>query len=180
MKILFVSDIHGSLYYARKGIEALNNEEADYIVLLGDLLYHGARNPLPKDYNPGEVANLLNKFADKIIAVRGNCDSEVDQMVLDFPLMSDYSTILYKGRRLFLTHGHVYNVDNLPKLGQADVLFYGHTHINRVIKKDNTYAINLASITLPKEDNPHSYGVMKDNRFTIKDIEGKTIDEITL
>jgi putative phosphoesterase len=180
LKILFVADIHGSLYYANKVLEIFYNENADYIVLLGDVLYHGARNPLTKDYNPAEVANLFNRYADKIIAVRGNCDSEVDQMVLSFPIMSDYSIILYKGRRLFLTHGHIYNKDNFPQLSSGDILFYGHTHINKVIKKDSIFVINLASITLPKEDSPHSYGILVDNKFIIKDLEGNIIQEIIL
>lgn len=178
MKILFISDIHGSLYYAEKGLEAFHHEKADYIALLGDALYHGPRNPLPRGYNPGEVANLLNDYADRIIAVRGNCDSEVDQMMLTFAIMADYSTILCNGRRLFLTHGHVYNEDNLPKLGKGDLLFYGHTHINKIIKKDDICIINLASITLPKENNPHSYGILADNRFTIKDVDGNILKEI--
>lgn len=178
MKILFISDIHGSLYYANKALEAFHHEKADYMVLLGDELYHGARNPLPKDYNPAEVANLLNGYADSILAVRGNCDSEVDQMVLDFPIMADYSIILYNQRRLFLTHGHMYNEENLPKLRPGDVLFYGHTHINNILRKDNVFIINLASITLPKEDNPHSYGIFEDNRFAIKGVDGKIFKEV--
>lgn len=180
LKILYVADIHGSLYFANKAFEGFYRENADYIILLGDLLYHGPRNPLPKDYNPAQVANLLNKHKDKIIAVRGNCDSEVDQMVLSFPIMSDYSTILYNKRRLFITHGHIYNKDNLPPLSPGDTLFYGHTHINEVIEKDSINIINLASITLPKENHPHSYGILDNNRFLIKDIEGKLIKETTL
>ncbi|NLN41251.1 MAG: phosphodiesterase [Clostridiales bacterium] len=180
MRILFVADIHGSLYFTNKALEAFYRENANYIVLLGDVLYHGARNPLPKDYNPAQVANLLNKHRDRIIAVRGNCDSEVDQMVLSFPIMSDYSTILCNERRIFLTHGHIYNKDNLPKLSSGDILFYGHTHINEVIKTDNIYVINLASITLPKENNPHSYGILDNNIFTIKNVEGNIFREIDL
>jgi len=180
LKILFVTDIHGSLYFTNKALEAFYNEKADYIVLLGDVLYHGARNPLPRDYNPAQVAALLNKHGDKIIAVKGNCDSEVDQMVLSFPIMSDYSVILYNGRRLFLTHGHIYNKDNLPNLSSGDILLFGHTHINEVIKKDSIHVINLASITLPKENNPNSYGILNNNRFVIKDIQGKIINETTL
>ncbi len=180
MKLFFISDIHGSLYYTRKALEAFKEEKADYIVILGDELYHGARNPLPLEYNPKEVAESLNEYADRIIAVRGNCDSEVDEMVLDFPMMATHSTILYNGRRLFLTHGHIYNGNNLPKLREGDVLFYGHTHVPKIEKKENVYVINPGSITLPKENTPNSYGVLEDDIFIIKDFEGNVYKEIDL
>lgn len=180
MKIFFISDIHGSAYYIRKALENFNKENADYIVILGDELYHGARNPLPLEYNPKEVAKLLNEFADRIIAVRGNCDSEVDEMVLNFPMMTSYSTILYNDIRLFLTHGHIYNEDNLPKLRDGDVFIYGHTHIPKAEKKGNIFIINPGSITLPKENNPNSYGVLEDNIFKIKDLEGNIIKEVNI
>ncbi|WP_163193064.1 phosphodiesterase [Clostridium thermarum] len=178
MKLIFISDIHGSIYFAKKAIEASLVEDADYIVLLGDQLYHGARNPLPKHYNPKEVASLLNSYAHKIIAVRGNCDSEVDQMVLNFPIMADYSNLLYNGRRLFLTHGHKFNIDNIPKLNRGDVLIYGHTHVPLALKKGDIFIINPGSITLPKEDYPNTYGILKDNIFQIKAFDGRTIKEI--
>lgn len=178
MKILFITDIHGSLYYAKKALEVFQKENADFIALLGDELYHGPRNPLPKEYNPAEVANLLNNYADKIIAVKGNCDSEVDQMVLDFSITAPHSVILYNRRRLFLTHGHIYNEDNLPKLSPGDVLIYGHTHINKVEKKEGILVINLASVALPKEGNPNSYGILEDDIFEIRDISGNVIKEI--
>ncbi|MDP4090576.1 MAG: phosphodiesterase [Bacillota bacterium] len=178
MKLLFVSDIHGSFYYANKAMEAFHRENADHIVLLGDELYHGPRNPLPKDYNPKETAELLNKFAHKIIAVRGNCDSEVDQMVLDFPIMADYSTVLFSGRRLFLTHGHIFNMDNMPKLSKGDVLIYGHTHVPVAEKKDGIFVINPGSVTLPKENNPNTYGVLEDDVFKIKEFDGNLFKEI--
>lgn len=180
MKLFFVSDIHGSLYYANKAIENFRKENADYIVILGDELYHGARNPLPKEYNPKEVAQLLNEFADRIIAVRGNCDSEVDEMVLDFPMAATYSTILYNGRRLFLTHGHIYHEDNLPKLREGDVFIFGHIHIPKAEKRGNVYIVNPGSITLPKENHPNSYAVLENNTFQIKDVDGNVFKEITL
>ncbi|NLZ48876.1 MAG: phosphodiesterase [Clostridiales bacterium] len=180
MKLLFVSDIHGSLFYAHKAIESFHNENAQHIIFLGDILYHGPRNPLPKDYYPKEVANLLNNYADKIIAVRGNCDSEVDQMMLNFPIMADYSNILYKGRRLFLTHGHIYNADNIPNLSKGDLLIYGHTHVPRAEKRGHIYIINPGSVSIPKESSPNSYGVLKDNVFRIKGLDGKVIKEIVL
>lgn len=180
MKIFFVSDIHGSIYYAKKAIERFEYEEADYMVILGDILYHGARNPLPKDHSPKDVITLLNGLADKIIAVRGNCDSEVDEMVLDFPIMSTYSTILYNGRRMFLTHGHIYNEDNLPILSTGDVFIYGHTHIPVAEKKEDLYIINPGSITFPKESNPNSYGILEDHVCRIKDLEGNVLKHIDM
>lgn len=180
MTILLISDIHGSLFYARKAIEAFEREKARLIAILGDELYHGARNPLPEEYNPKGVAELLNGYSDKIIAVRGNCDSEVDEMVLDYPIMSTYSTILYESRRIFLTHGHIYNENNLPKLSKGDVFVYGHTHIPKAENIDGIYVINPGSISMPKENNSNSYGVICENSITIKDFEGNLIKNICI
>lgn len=180
MKLFFISDIHGSVYYLNQAMEQYLQEQADYIIILGDILYHGARNPLPKDYNPKEIIEILNNYSHKIIAVRGNCDSEVDQMVLDFPIMTDHSSILQDGRRLFLSHGHIYNEDNMVNLEEGSAFIYGHTHILRAEKKDNIFFINPGSISLPKENNPHSYGVLDGNTFRIKDLDGNLIKEIDL
>lgn len=180
MKIFFMSDIHGSAYYTEKALDKFREEKADFIAILGDELYHGARNPLPKEYNPKEVIKLLNQYSDKIIAIRGNCDSEVDEMVLDFPIMSTYSTILYEGRRIFLTHGHVYNEDNMPKLSSGDIFVYGHTHIPKAEKQGDIYILNPGSITLPKENNPNSYGVLENNLFSIKNLDGKVFKKIEI
>ncbi len=180
MKLFFISDIHGSLHYLKKALEGFHREGADYIIILGDELYHGARNPLPEEYNPKEVALLLNSYADKIIAIRGNCDSEVDQMVLEFPVMSDYSTILYDGRRIFLSHGHIYGPDNLPKLSAGDLFVYGHTHIPVAEKSEKLYVINPGSISMPKENNPNTYGVLEGRTFQIKTLEGSLFKEIAL
>lgn len=180
MKLFFVSDIHGSAYYAKKALEIFKKENADYIVILGDELYHGPRNPLPLEYNPQEVINLLNGIGDKIIAVRGNCDSEVDEMVLNFPIMSTYSTIFYNRKRLFLTHGHIYNEANLPKLSSGDVFIYGHTHIPKAEKSGDIFIINPGSISLPKENHPNSYGILEDDVFKIKNLEGETFKEIKI
>lgn len=180
MKLFFISDIHGSYYYTRKALEAFRREEAEYIAILGDVLYHGARNPLPLEYNPQETAKVLNELAGRIIAIRGNCDSEVDQMVLDFPIMADYASILYNGRRLFLTHGHLYNDSHLPKLKENDILFYGHTHVPELEKKDGLYMINPGSITFSKENTPNSYGVLEDHTFFIKDLDGNLYKRMDL
>lgn len=180
MKLFFVSDIHGSVYYLKKAMERFEEEKADYMIILGDILYHGARNPLPIDYNPKEVIRILNSIAEKIIAVRGNCDSEVDEMVSKFPIMSTYSNILYDNRRIFISHGHIYNENNLPPLADGDLMIYGHTHIPQVSKKDNIYIINPGSITFPKEDNPHTYGILVHNTFSIKTLEGEVYKNITI
>ncbi|HEY9062072.1 MAG TPA: phosphodiesterase [Pseudobacteroides sp.] len=180
MKLLLISDIHGSLFYAKKAIEAFHKEEAEFIAILGDELYHGARNPLPVEYNPKGVAELLNGYSDKIIAVRGNCDSEVDEMVLDYPIMAAYSTILYGQKRIFLTHGHIYNENNLPKLSKGDVFVYGHTHVPKADNVNQIYIINPGSITFPKEESPNSYAVLFNNMIEIKDFEGNIYKNIKL
>ncbi|MCR4434393.1 MAG: phosphodiesterase [Clostridiales bacterium] len=180
MKIFFISDIHGSLYYTKKALDCFKKEDADYIAILGDELYHGARNPLPLEYDPKEVAKLLNEFTDKIIAVRGNCDSEVDEAVLSFPMMAAYSTVLYNGRRIFLTHGHIYNEENPPMLGKGDIMVFGHTHVPKAEKKGDIFIINPGSITFPKENSPNSYGVLEESTFKIKDLDGNVLKEINL
>lgn len=180
MKLFFISDIHGSVSYLNQALDRFREEDGDFIVLLGDILYHGARNPLTAEYDSKKAAELLNEYSDRIIAVRGNCDSEVDEMIIDFPIMSTYSNILYGNRRLFLTHGHIYNEDNMPSLRQGDVFIYGHTHIPRAEKKDGIYFINPGSTTLPKENSPHSYGLLEGNIFTIKDLDGNEYKKIIL
>ena len=129
MKLMIASDIHGSAYYCRLLLEAFRREQADRLLLLGDILYHGPRNALPRDYAPPEVASMLNPLKDRILCVRGNCDSEVDQMVLAFPVLADYCLLEVNGRTLFATHGHLYNEDHLPPLAEGDVLLNGHTHV---------------------------------------------------
>ncbi len=180
MKLFFIADIHGSIYYLNKALQEYEKVNADYLILLGDLLYHGARNDLPKEYNPKEVTKELNRHKDEIIAVRGNCDSEVDQMVLEFPIGSVYSNLLYNGKRLFLTHGHIYNENNMVPLKKGSSLIYGHTHILRAEEKDGIYYLNPGSITFPKENNPHTFGLIEDNKFVIKTLEGETVKEINI
>ncbi|KNF07762.1 phosphodiesterase [Gottschalkia purinilytica] len=180
MKLFFMSDIHGSLHYVKEGIKSFEREKADYLIILGDTLYHGPRNPLPKDYNPKEVADILNKYKEKIIAVRGNCDSEVDQMMIEYDMMSDYSIVLYNNRRIYITHGHIYNKNNMLKLTKGDVLIHGHTHVTVAEKYENIYILNPGSITLPKDNGPNSYGVLENNLFEIKDLEGNTFKSIYL
>lgn len=180
MKLFFISDIHGSPYYLKKVLERYEEEKAEHIVILGDILYHGARNPLALEYNTKETIDLLNEYKDRIIAVRGNCDSEVDAMVLGFPIMAEYSNIIYNEKRIFLTHGHIYNERNMPKLKDGDIFISGHSHIPRAEKKSGIYFINPGSITLPKENSPHTYGVLENNNFEIKDLDGNKFLEIKI
>lgn len=182
MKFLIASDIHGSAYWCQQLIEAFHFEGADKLVLLGDILYHGPRNDFPDDYSPKKVFEMLNQIKDKILCVRGNCDSEVDQMVLEFPIQADYAVADLNGHTLFFTHGHLYNSENPPLLKKGDVLFNGHFHLpqNRVMKNGAFYA-NCGSTALPKEDTPHSYILIEDNTLTWKDLAtGGMFDCLTL
>lgn len=178
MKLFIISDIHGSLYYLKKVIEIFGKENYDKLVILGDELYHGPRNPLPKDYSPKEVIEILNKYKDKIIAVRGNCDSEVDQMVLSYPIMSDYSMIYLGNKRVFLTHGHIYNIDNPLPMSEGDILLYGHFHIPMIEKKGKRYFFNPGSISLPKNNSNHSFAILDETKFQIKDLDENILMEI--
>lgn len=178
MKLLFISDIHGSEYYASEIGRIYSEEKPDYIILLGDILYHGARNPLTKGYAPKAVAAVLNEYKDNIICVRGNCDSEVDQMVLKFEIMADYSNLLVDDLRMFVTHGHKYNRDKMPNLPRGSVFIQGHTHIPVAEEADGICFVNPGSLALPKEGNPNSYGVYSDGEFAIKDLSGSVIKSI--
>ena len=180
MKLFFISDIHGSSYYLKKALEAYKREEGKEIVILGDILYHGPRNIIPEGYNSKEVIDILNTFKEHIIAVKGNCDSEVDEMVLNFPILSEYSLIFYSGKRIFITHGHKYNENNPITSTRGDIVISGHTHVPRGEKVNGVYYINPGSITLPKEKSENSYGVLQGEKFFIKDLEGNVIKTIEL
>ena len=167
MKILFLSDIHG----VPSTLEAALNKAGvlgyDKIVLLGDLLYHGPRNGVPDFYDPVKVANILNGLKDKIIAVRGNCDAEVDQMMVDFPIMEDYRVLEADGDKFFLTHGHLFNEYKLPPLGMGTVLCHGHTHIaeNKLLQC-GLRIFNPGSISLPKGGQERQFGYWDGVRFS--------------
>lgn len=180
MKYLFASDIHGSAYYCRKLLDAFREEQAERLVLLGDLLYHGPRNDLPREYAPKEVIALLNEHKNKIYAVRGNCEAEVDQMVLEFPIMADYCILSVDGRTFYATHGHIYNQDNLPPLQEGDILIHGHTHVLKAQQMDGYILLNPGSVSIPKEGNPATYAVLENSIFTIKDFDGNTVREMRL
>ncbi len=172
MKWMIASDLHGSAFYCRQMLAAFEREGADRLLMLGDLLYHGPRNDLPKGYAPKEVIPLLNGIRERLLCVRGNCDAEVDQMVLQFPVMADYA-VLPVGRRLvYATHGHGYNLDHLPPLAPGDVLLHGHTHVPAWTEfgQGNLY-LNPGSLSIPKENSPHSYMTLEDAVFQWKELE---------
>lgn len=172
MKWMIASDIHGSAHFCRKMLECFEREGAQRLLLLGDLLYHGARNDLPRGYDTRETTRLLNSYNDKITAVRGNCDSEVDQLVLDFPMMADYAVIDTGKTFILATHGHIYNAQNLPPLPEGGILLCGHTHVPACKAFGSVTCINPGSISIPKEASPHSYIIYENGFFTWKDIEG--------
>ena len=172
MKYLIASDIHGSAYYCEKLLNCFKEEKADRLLLLGDLLYHGPRNDLPKEYEPKTVISMLNEKKEEILCVRGNCDTEVDQMVLDFPVLADYAVLFVDGRSFFLSHGHHHNPDSLPPLNDGDVLINGHTHVLKAFLKDGIHCLNVGSVSLPKENNPRSYMIYENNSFIIKTLDG--------
>lgn len=166
MKLVIASDIHGSAYYCKKLLKVIEDQSPDRVVLLGDILYHGPRNDLPRDYAPKEVIALLNPLSDKIICVRGNCDTEVDQMVLDFDVLSD-SAVIYDGEReLFLTHGHKYSPENPPKLKKGAVLLTGHTHVKCTRDMGDFTYINPGSVSIPKEGTPRGGLIYENGVFT--------------
>ncbi len=180
MKMLIASDIHGSAYYCKMLVEAFKDENADRLLLLGDILYHGPRNELPKDYAPKEVISMLNQIKNKIFCVRGNCDTEVDQMVLDFPILASYSIIPWNSRLIYATHGHNYNEMTPPPLADGDILLCGHTHIPKHTDCENFTYINPGSVSIPKENSPHSYILLEDNVLIWKDLEtGREYDKYT-
>ena len=175
MKLMIASDIHGSAYYCKKLIEAFEREEADRILLLGDILYHGPRNDLPLEYEPKAVISLLNPLKSKIFCFRGNCDNEVDQMVLDFPVLADYAVIPVGERVIYATHGHIYNENNLPPLSKGDILLNGHTHIPKCTQLGDYIYMNCGSVSIPKEDSPHSYMISEKGVFCWKNLENGEI-----
>lgn len=167
---MIASDIHGSSYYCRKMIEAYRQEKADRLLLLGDLLYHGPRNDLPRDYNPKEVISMLNAIKNELLCVRGNCDTEVDQMVLDFPILAEYCLLELDGRTIFATHGHNFNPDNLPMLKEGDILLNGHTHIPANQNMGTYTYMNPGSISIPKEGSAHGY-MIYDGEFRWRSLD---------
>ena len=170
MKLLIASDIHGSAYYCDLLIKAFEKEKADKMLLLGDILYHGPRNDLPEEYEPKKVIEMLNGIKDRIFCVRGNCDTEVDQMVLNFPILADYCVIPVKNKIMYCTHGHKYNENNLPPMSKGDILLNGHTHIPKLSIHEKFIYMNSGSVSIPKENSRHSYMILEDGVFAWKNI----------
>lgn len=172
MKWMIASDLHGSAYYCKKMVEAFEREGADRLLMLGDLLYHGPRNDLPRDYAPKEVIPMLNGLKNKLCCVRGNCEAEVDQMVLDLPVMADYCILLAGEKLIYATHGHIYNGKNPPPLAEGDILLHGHTHVPAWTEfGQRNVCLNPGSLSIPKENSPHSYMILENGVFYWKDVE---------
>lgn len=176
---LILSDIHGDVEGVMKAFERLETDRFDQILILGDILYHGPRNDLPKHYTPKEVIALLNRYANKIIAVRGNCEAEVDQMVLNFPCMATYNILPYHTNKIFMTHGHKYSKENLPPLMQNDIFLSGHTHIYTAAY-DTYYFLNPGSVSLAKNNNPNTYATIIDDVYTIWTLDHTPLITISL
>ena len=186
-KLLIASDIHGSAHWCARLLERFDAESQGFepgevrLLLLGDVLYHGPRNDLPERYAPKEVIAMLNPLRDRLFCVRGNCDGEVDQMVLDFPILADYAYLSFDGLRIFATHGHNFNMQKLPPLAKGDVLLHGHTHVPVAIEfgEGNVY-VNPGSLSIPKENSPKSYILYEDRNFSFRTLEGEEYKSVTL
>ena len=172
MKLFVATDLHGSAYYTQKIVNLFAASGADTLVLLGDVYNHGPRNPFPRDYAPMKVAEMLNAIAGKVIAVQGNCDSEVDRMISNFPIVAD-NILPFCGRRLYFTHGHVYNKHNLPAVSAGDVVFYGHFHTNEICEVQGVTCVNVSSASLPKD--VASYCIVDEHGVAIFDLDGNEI-----
>lgn len=178
MKVLVISDIHGSSYYARKIEEIVEKENPEKVVLLGDLYYHGPRNELSQEYAPMEVAKILNSLKDKLMVVRGNCDAEVDEMISEFKFEEHILTNI-NGKNIYFTHGHKYNIENIP-YEDFDILIYGHIHQGFIQEKEGYLFANPGSISLPKGGTEHSYLILEENQITLKDVDGRILQEYKL
>ncbi len=176
MKFLIASDIHGSAEYCRLTAEAFAREKADKLLLLGDILYHGPRNPLPAEYSPQEVVRILSGLKDKIICVQGNCDSEVDQMVLPFPVLCGYAAVFADGLEMILSHGH----RETPPLKTGSVYITGHTHVPLTAVENGCYHLNPGSVSLPKEGSGHGYIVYENRTFAFKTFDGNIYDKLSI
>ena len=172
MKLMIASDIHGAAGYCRALLDAFDRERADRLLLLGDILYHGPRNDLPDEYAPKQVLAMLNERRERLFCVRGNCDTEVDQMVLTFPILADYCLLEEKGVLIFATHGHHYNLSAPPLLKKGDILLHGHTHVPAWTEfGQRNVCLNPGSLSIPKENSPHSYMILENGVFYWKDVE---------
>ena len=180
MRLMIASDLHGSLTLTEKLFECYEKEKAEKLVLLGDLLYHGARNDLPEGYSTKGLTALLNAHKADLLCVRGNCDSAVDQMVLEFPIMADYILMYVDGREWIVTHGHVFNEEKMIPHPADCILIHGHTHVKVLEKHGDFYYLNPGSTSIPKDDEKGSYMIYEDGCFTIKLLDGSVVKELVL
>lgn len=181
MKWFIASDIHGSAYWCKKMLEKFKEENADRILLLGDILYHGPRNDLPKDYAPKEVISMLSGVDCSILSVRGNCDCEVDQMVLPFPVLADYTVIDAGERLIFATHGHLFGAERPLPLKRGDILLSGHTHVPLCEEKDGVMFLNPGSVSIPKNGSTNGFMTLENGVFLWKELEsGRVYNEYRL
>ncbi len=178
MKTLIASDIHGSACYCRLLLERAAAEGADRLLLLGDILYHGPRNDLPRDYAPREVTAMLTALRLPVLGVRGNCDAEIDQTVLGFPLLSDSALLLGRAHCIFATHGHLFTPEEHPRLNPGDVFLFGHIHVPVCEERGGIFYLNPGSVSIPKENTPHSCMILEDGRFRWLDLEGGVFREL--
>lgn len=177
---MIASDIHGSAYYCEKLITAYKNEKADRLLLLGDILYHGPRNELPRDYAPKRVAAMLNEYADSIFCVKGNCEAEVDSLMLDFSVEAEYCLIPTAGRLIFASHGHHFGENNPPKHSKGDIILTGHTHIPACVEHETYLYVNPGSVSIPKNGSAHGYMIFDGEGFVWKDLDGNIYNEYKL
>ena len=177
MKWLIASDIHGSASCCLRLFDRFDAEGADRLLLLGDILYHGPRNDLPEEYAPKKVIAMLNAVKERIMCVRGNCEAEVDQMVLDFPVLADYAVIDLGKSAIYATHGHVYNESNVPPLCKGDILLNGHTHIPKCTEHETYVYMNPGSVSIPKEGSARSYMTLENGHFLWKKLDGGEITD---
>ena len=180
MKCMIASDIHGSGHFCEKLLDRYHIEKPDRLILLGDILYHGPRNRLPDRYDPPKVIELLNGMGGELLCVRGNCDTEVDQMVLQFPILAEYAILFDRGHMMFLTHGHRFGEQNPPLLHKGDVLLCGHTHVPKCAAYESFVYLNPGSVSIPKAGSCHSYMVYEEGAFVWKDLDGQSYMEYTL
>ena len=171
MKLMIASDIHGSAKFCRMLLERFAEEQADRLLLLGDILYHGPRNDLPEEYAPKQVIPMLNAVKEKLLCVRGNCDTEVDQMVLDFPILSDYAVLPVGSRLLYATHGHHGSEQTPPPLCSGDILLCGHTHVPKCADHGSFIYLNPGSVSIPKEGSCRSYMTLENGTFLWKNLD---------
>ena len=180
MKLMIASDLHGSAHYVKKFLDRYRAEAPDRLLLLGDLLYHGPRNPLPQDYDCPAVADALNAVRDRLLTVRGTCDCEVDQMLLHFPILADYALLEVNGLTLYATHGHLFGPDHLPEMAGPYVLLSGHTHVPMCEQRGEALCLNPGSVSIPKGGSVGSYVVLEGKTFSWKNLEGEVYQSHTV